>query len=75
MVKRAGTIIALTMLLTLYAWTPVQARTYYYLAEKSLLSYVATCQGNNILGVLLCLSSLKTLSYSRLLHAKYRSGT
>jgi len=44
-------------------------------SEMALLSYVATCQGNNILGVLLCLSSLKTLSYSRLLHAKYRSGT
>jgi len=25
----------------------------------ALLSYVATCQGNNILGVLLCLSSSK----------------
>ena len=37
MVKRAGTIIVLTMLLTLYAWPPAQARTYYYLAEKSLL--------------------------------------
>ena len=37
MVKRAGIIIALTILLTLYAWPPAQARTYYYLAEKSLL--------------------------------------
>jgi len=37
MMKRTGTIIALTMLLTLYASPPAQARTYYYLAEKSLL--------------------------------------
>ena len=37
MVKRAGTIVVLTMLLTLYAWPPAQARTYYYLTEKSLL--------------------------------------
>ena len=37
MVKRAGIIIALTILLTIYTWTPVQARTDYYLAEKSLL--------------------------------------
>ena len=37
MVKRAGIIIALTMFLTFYAWSPAQARTYYYLAEKSLL--------------------------------------
>jgi len=37
MVKRAGTIIVLTMLLALYASPPAQARTYYYLAEKSLL--------------------------------------
>jgi hypothetical protein len=37
MVKRAGVILALTMLLILYAWLPAQARTYYYLAEKSLV--------------------------------------
>jgi hypothetical protein len=37
MAKRAGIIVSLTMLLTLYAWPSVQARTEYYLAEKSLL--------------------------------------
>ncbi|MCX5835293.1 MAG: hypothetical protein NTV99_12470 [Deltaproteobacteria bacterium] len=37
MAKRAGLIVALTILLILYAWPSAQARTEYYLAEKSLL--------------------------------------
>lgn len=37
MAKRAGIIVSLTILLTLYACPSAQARTYYYLAEKSLL--------------------------------------
>lgn len=36
-VKKARIIAALAIVLTLYTWLPAQARTYYYLAEKSLL--------------------------------------